>query len=293
MVGVTPGYENVHDFHAAEGAWFTQSELDSRASVVLLGANVAQSLFGSNDPTGQDISVRAGRPISLHVAGVLQSKGGGPLANVDDQVLVPLTTLQRQFANPRNPRGISSVSQIVVEAVNAKSMNAAKSEITGLLLSRHGVQDPDFIIQTQDDQVAAQTGTAQVLTVLLGAIAGISLVVGGIGIMNIEIVSVTERTHEIGLRKAVGATQIDILLQFLAESLVVALFGGITGIAVGIGASRLLNGQQLNGQAIQTLVSISSVVLAAGVSIVIGLVFGVYPASRAARLRPIEALRYE
>ena len=189
--GVTPAYEDVHAFPAALGAWFTEDDMVARSKVVMLGANVATQLFGAADPTGQDISLRLGRPTSLHVAGVLQAKGGGPLGNVDDQVLVPLTTLQRQFANPRNPKGVSNVSQIVVQAANAKSTQAAKNEITDLLLQRHRVSDPDFVIQTQDDQIATQAGVTQVLTILLGAIAGISLVVGGIGIMNIMIVSVT------------------------------------------------------------------------------------------------------
>ena len=291
--GVTPAYEDVHAFPAALGAWFTEDDMVARSKVVMLGANVATQLFGAADPTGQDISLRLGRPTSLHVAGVLQAKGGGPLGNVDDQVLVPLTTLQRQFANPRNPKGVSNVSQIVVQAANAKSTQAAKNEITDLLLQRHRVTDPDFIIQTQDDQIATQAGVTQVLTILLGAIAGISLVVGGIGIMNIMIVSVTERTREIGIRKAVGAKRMDILMQFLVESLVVSILGGIIGIVIGVGASRLIDGQKLNGQTIQTLVSTSSIILAVGVSLTIGLLFGVYPAYRAASLRPIDALRYE
>jgi putative ABC transport system permease protein len=291
--GVTPAYEDVHSFPAALGAWFTEDDMVARSKVVMLGANVATQLFGAADPTGQDISLRLGRPTSLHVAGVLQAKGGGPLGNVDDQVLIPLTTLQRQFANPRNPKGISNVGQIVVQAANAKSTQAAKNEITELLLQRHRVSDPDFVIQTQDDQIATQAGVTQVLTILLGAIAGISLVVGGIGIMNIMIVSVTERTREIGIRKAVGAKRMDILMQFLVESLVVSILGGIIGIVIGVGASRLIDGQKLNGQTIQTLVSTSSIILAVGVSLTIGLLFGVYPAYRAASLRPIDALRYE
>ncbi|HEY8836459.1 MAG TPA: ABC transporter permease [Dehalococcoidia bacterium] len=193
VVGVTPAYADVHAFPAVLGAWFTEDDVTSRTKVVMLGANVAQQLFGAADPTGQDISMRVDRPISVHVAGVLQSKGGGPLANVDDRVLMPISTLQRQLSNPRNPRGIANVSQIVVQAASTKSIPAAKDEMTQLLLQQHRVSDPDFVIQSQDDQVSAQAGTTQVLTILLGAIAGISLVVGGIGIMNIMIVSVTER----------------------------------------------------------------------------------------------------
>jgi putative ABC transport system permease protein len=293
VVGVTPAYADVHAFPAVLGAWFTEDDVTSRTKVVMLGANVAQQLFGAADPTGQDISMRVDRPISVHVAGVLQSKGGGPLANVDDRVLMPISTLQRQLSNPRNPRGIANVSQIVVQAASTKSIPAAKDEMTQLLLQQHRVSDPDFVIQSQDDQVSAQAGTTQVLTILLGAIAGISLVVGGIGIMNIMIVSVTERTREIGIRKAVGAKRMDILTQFLVESLVVSVLGGLIGIIIGVGASRLIDGQQLNGQPIRTLVSSASIILAVSVSITVGLVFGVYPAYRAGSLRPIDALRYE
>ncbi len=293
IVGVTPAYEDVRSFHATLGAWFGEDDMQARAPVAMLGANVAQSLFGASDPTGQSVSIRVGRPLNIRVAGVLQSKGGGPLANVDDQVLVPLTTLQRSFSNPRNPKGISSVSSIVVQSDSVKDVQAAKDQISELLLQRHKVADPDFVIQTQEDQIATQTGVTQVLTILLGAIAGISLVVGGIGIMNIMIVSVTERTREIGIRKAVGAKRMDILSQFLVESLVVSVLGGALGIMIGVGASRLIDGQKLNGQAIQTLVATSSIILAAGVSLAIGLLFGVYPAYRAASLHPIDALRYE
>jgi putative ABC transport system permease protein len=293
IIGVTPAYEDVRSFHATLGEWFTQDDMTAKAPVAMLGANVAQNLFGGTDPTGQSVSVRIGRPLNIRIAGVLQSKGGGPLANVDDQVLVPLTTLQRSFANPRNPRGISNVTTIVVQGNSLKEMPATKSAITELLLTRHKVADPDFIIQTQEDQIATQTGVTQVLTILLGAIAGISLMVGGIGIMNIMIVSVTERTREIGIRKAVGAKRMDILTQFLVESLVVSVLGGMIGIIIGVGASRLIDGQKLNNQAIQTLVSTSSIMLAAGVSLTIGLLFGVYPAYRAASLHPIDALRYE
>ena len=289
--GVTPSYEDVHDFHATYGAWFTDADMTAHSKVVMLGANVAQELFGSSDPTGQTISIRAGRPVALQVVGVLQSKGGGPLANVDDQVLVPLTTLQKQLSNPRSPKGFANVSQIVVSATSSKTIAAAKNEITQVLTQRH--RTVDFTVQTQDDQVAAQTSTTQVLTILLGAVAGISLVVGGIGVMNIMVVSVTERTREIGIRKAVGAKRLDILLQFLVEALTVSLAGGAVGILIGVGASQALNGQKLGGQPMQTVVSAASILLAAGVSIVVGLIFGVYPAYRASTLNPIDALRYE
>jgi putative ABC transport system permease protein len=291
--GVTPAYADVHNFPAAIGDWFTDDDMNGNSKVVMLGANVAQELFGSSDPTGQSVSIRVGRPVALRVVGVLQGKGGGPLANVDDQVLIPLTTLQHQFSNPRNPKGRANLTQIVATATGAKTIQAAKDEITQVLLQQHRVPTPDFVVQTQDDQVAAQTGTTQVLTILLGAVAGISLVVGGIGIMNIMIVSVTERTREIGIRKAIGAKKKDILTQFLVESLVVSVAGGLLGILIGVGASQLINGQKLNGQPLETLVSSGSILLAVSVSLAVGLLFGVYPAWRAASLRPIEALRYE
>src|SRR5579859_102642 len=290
--GVTPAYADVHDFQATLGAWFADSDVQAKSRVVMLGANVAQALFGAADPTGQQVSIRVGpRPVALTVAGVLQSKGGGPLANVDDQVLIPITTLQSQFANPRNPQGSAQVSQIVVNATSSKTIDAAKLEITDILIAQHG--KVDFLVQTQSDQVAAQAGTTQVLTILLGAVAGISLLVGGIGIMNIMIVSVTERTREIGIRKAIGAQRGQILAQFLSESLLVSVCGGLSGIVIGVGASRLIDGVKLSGQPLQTFVSTGSVLLAASVSVAIGLVFGVYPAWRASNLRPIEALRYE
>jgi putative ABC transport system permease protein len=292
LAGVTPGYADVHDFPAALGAWFTQSDIDAKSKVVMLGAGVTQQLYGSADPTGQSISVRFGnRAVSLQVAGVLQSKGGGPLANVDNQMLLPLTTMQSLFANPRNAKGGLQLTQIVVSADSSKDINLAKSSITAALQQSHGATD--FSVQTQNDQVAAQTSTTQVLTILLGAVAGISLVVGGIGVMNIMVVSVTERTREIGIRKAVGAKRLDILLQFLVEALAVSLAGGAVGILIGVGASQALNGQKLGGQPMQTVVSAASILLAASVSIIVGLIFGVYPAYRASTLNPIDALRYE
>jgi putative ABC transport system permease protein len=290
---VTPAYADVHDFPTQLGSWFTDSDMQTGARVVVLGCTVAQQLFGSADPTGQTLSIRAGRPFPLKVDGVLVCKGGGPLANVDDQVMLPLTTLQRQFARRRDQHGQTNVEQIVVQATSTKTIAAAKREITQLLLARHHVATPDFVVQSQDDQVSAQTGTTQVLTILLGAIAGISLVVGGIGVMNITIVSVAERTREIGIRKAVGAKRRDILAQFLVESLAVSILGGLVGLLLGVGAAHLIDGARLNSQPIQTLVSSGSIVLAVSVSLTVGILFGVYPAWRAATLRPIDALRYE
>jgi putative ABC transport system permease protein len=183
-----------------------------------------------------------------------------------------------------------------VQAASAAQIPSVQQEITSLLMQRHNISDPtqtDFSITSQQDQLRTRQQVTGVLTLFLGAVAGISLVVGGIGIMNIMIVSVTERTREIGIRKAIGARKNDILLQFLVESLMVSLLGGATGIAAGVGVAALVNGQKLSGQALQTVVSPSSIALAVGVSAAIGIFFGLYPAYRAASLRPIQALRYE
>ncbi|HKV52185.1 MAG TPA: FtsX-like permease family protein, partial [Gemmatimonadaceae bacterium] len=207
--------------------------------------------------------------------------------NVDDQVLIPLTTLQKQLSNPRSAKGFANVSQIVVTATSSKTIPAAKAEITQVLTQRH--RTVDFSVQTQDDQVAAQTSTTQVLTILLGAVAGISLVVGGIGVMNIMVVSVTERTREIGIRKALGATQRQILLQFLIEAVTLCALGGLVGIGVGVGgASALKSLMSWNEQVVPATVAIAFLFAA-----LVGIIFGVWPARRAARLDPIIALRYE
>jgi putative ABC transport system permease protein len=295
--GVDPDYATVHNYQVADGSWFTSDDLQARARSVVLGATVAQTLFNGVDPVGQDLNVGEGpRRILLHIIGVGEAKGGSGFDNPDTAVYVPLTTVQSALYRARGGAGADAVSQITVKAIDSSHVTSLEQQITTLLLQRHGIGDPaaaDFSVTSQQDQIATNQQVTQVLTIFLGAVAGISLVVGGIGIMNIMIVSVTERTREIGIRKAVGARRHDILLQFLVESLLVSVLGGAGGVAAGIGVARLVNGQQLNGQALQTLVTPQSILLAAGVSIVIGLFFGIYPASRAARLHPIQALRYE
>jgi putative ABC transport system permease protein len=223
----------------------------------------------------------------------MERKGGSGFGNQDDQAFVPLTTMQSRLFGQRTARGLRNVSVINVQAVDEGQMKAAVEQIGQVLRERHRVNQDDFVVQSQEDflQVAGQiTG---VMTALLGSIAGISLVVGGIGIMNIMLVSVTERTREIGIRKAVGARRRDILAQFLTEAVVVSLVGGGIGVALGVLLSTAIAQIDLGGQRLETLVAPDAVLLAFGVSAAIGLFFGIYPAARAARLNPIEALRYE
>jgi putative ABC transport system permease protein len=293
IIGTTPSYQDVFNFYPARGEFFTDDDVQAKAAVVVLGATVAQNLFGDADPIGQTIRINAGGgSANLRVIGVMQPKGGTGFLNRDDQVFLPITTALARLQRARTATGGDLISSIDVQARSQKEITAAIDQVTQVLLARRHSPD-DFQIRNVQDQIDAQKEASQTLTILLGAIAGISLVVGGIGIMNIMIVSVTERTREIGIRKAVGAKRRDILLQFLMEALVVSVIGGLIGILAGIGTSWFVEGKRLNGQEIQTVVVPGSILLAFSVSAAIGLFFGIYPASRAARLNPIEALRYE
>jgi putative ABC transport system permease protein len=296
--GVTIDYSEMHNYHVAQGDWFSDDQVTGSARVVVLGATVAQSLFGTTNPVGLQLHIDAGGPREggFNIIGVGELKGGSGFDNPDTTVYVPLTTMFAKLYRATTGSGGKTVSHIAVQAVDSQHLRPLQQELTALFMQRHRILDPtaaDFSVTTQEDQLQTRQQVTGVLTIFLGAVAGISLVVGGIGIMNIMIVSVTERTREIGIRKAVGARRNDILLQFLVESLLVSVLGGFGGIAAGIGIAQLVNGQQLNGQALQTLVTPQSIILAAGVSAAIGLFFGIYPASRAAKLNPIEALRYE
>lgn len=296
--GIAPEYSQVHNYGVTQGDWITDDQLQGAANVVILGATVAQTLFGTTSPIGLQMRINSGgeRAGTFTVIGVGEPKGGSGFDNPDTAVYLPLTTVLRKLNHTRSGAGVQTVNRITLQAVDAPHVRSLQQELTTLLLQRHRLADPaaaDFSITSQEDQIQTKQQVTSVLTIFLGAVAGISLIVGGIGIMNIMIVSVTERTREIGIRKAVGARRHDILMQFLVESLLVSVLGGVGGIAAGLGVAQVVNGQQLNGQALQTLVTPSSIVLAAGVSAAIGLFFGIYPASRAARLSPIEALRYE
>ncbi len=297
ITGVTPEYEDVRNWHVTDGQFISKQDVDGKSLVALLGSNVAQTLFPDGNAVGQQISIGFGnnRRLTFRVIGVLESKGAQAMGNQDDTLLMPLTTLQQKVMAQRTSQGGHNVSTINVQLASddSKVMTQAVQEIGDLLRQRHKVAEDDFTIRSQDDMLATANQILGVMTLLLGAIAGISLVVGGIGIMNIMLVSVTERTREIGIRKAIGAKRSDILTQFLVESVVVSVVGGIIGILIGVGISQLLSGLDFNGQKMQTAVSLSAILMAFGVSTAIGVFFGIYPANRAASLNPIEALRYE
>jgi putative ABC transport system permease protein len=265
--------------------------VDSRSLVAVLGPQVASALFtDGQEPVGQVVRINN---ISFKVVGVLQPKGGSGFGNADDQVFVPITTAMARLQRGRSQGG-NVVSMISVQAVSAKDMDAATQQITAILEQRHHIRyQDDFTIRSQQDLLATASQVSGVLTVFLGAVAGISLLVGGIGIMNIMLVSVTERTREIGIRKAVGATRRDVLNQFLTEATILSVLGGLVGIVLGIGVARLISSLPMTGLSLHSVVTLSSVLLATLSAIAIGLFFGIYPAFRASALNPIDALHYE
>jgi putative ABC transport system permease protein len=297
ITGVSSDYANVLSLNMEEGEFFSSLDVDQSKRVAVMGSTIAKTLFPGGDPVGQSIRLGLGRNnfISLEIVGLIKPVGGNAQESRDGQIYVPITLAQRQLASFRGARGAQLVHKITVQLGNKDQATAAKKAIEDLLKQRHNVQQPDFVLNSQDDIAAAANEINKTMTVLLGTIAGISLLVGGIGIMNIMLVSVTERTREIGIRKAVGARRVDIMMQFLTEALTVTALGGLIGIAAGLGAAQMLNGESIPGlsENVQTVVSWTSVVAAFVVSAVIGIFFGLYPAQRAARLRPIEALRYE
>ncbi len=294
--GVDPGYATALNLTVAGGQFISVDDVDRAALVAVLGSNVATGLFGEADPVGDQVRVAAGNNVlNLRVVGVLEPKGGNVEASQDDQIFLPLSLVQRRLSRSRGAQNTTLVSQITVQVAEENQIDGAKASIDALLLDRHEVAEPDYVIESQEDIQAAINEVSQTMTLLLGSIAGISLLVGGIGIMNIMLVSVTERTREIGIRKVVGARRGDIMMQFLTEALTVTILGGLVGIAVGVGAAEFLNGRNIGGlgENVQTVVSWTSVVAAFAVSAGIGIFFGLYPAQRAARLHPIQALRYE
>src|SRR5438874_9874295 len=301
VTGVTDAYGTVRNTPIASGDWISKTEVDGRSSVVVLGDTVAQQLFPDGDPIGQNVRMSVGgrTGTNFRVIGVAQAKGASGLGNTDDTVYVPITTVMARLFAQRTARGAPNVSTINIQVTSESVMDATVSQIGDLLRTRHKVAQDDFTIQSQQDFLNTFNQVAGTFTLLLGAIAGISLVVGGIGIMNIMLVSVTERTREIGIRKAVGARRRDILPQFLIEAIVVSVLGGVIGIAIGTGLSALIGNVQVPGNGggagsnLPTQVGADSVMLAFFVSAAVGLFFGIYPATRASRLNPIEALRYE
>ena len=288
--GVTPEFQEVRNYKVAVGNFVNPEEVDHRGRVAVLGSGVADEFFPGNAyPIGETIRLD---DIPFEVVGVLSEKGSsGPVDN-DDMVLIPLSTAQTRLFDADTVRGDYVVSAINVQTYSEDAMAAATQTMTELLRQRHRIEPDeadDFSIINQADLVGTASSIVGMLTAVLGAIAAISLLVGGIGIMNIMLVSVTERTREIGLRKAIGAGRTDILLQFIIEAMTLSLSGGLVGIAISMAGSLLL-GYALN---LQTSVSPGTMLLAAGFSAAVGLFFGIYPAMRAASLHPIDALRYE
>jgi putative ABC transport system permease protein len=295
--GVEPTYFQVLNLPVSEGDYFTDDDVTRSSRVVVLGSSVATRLFPNGNAVGSQLRLATGprNVVNFTVVGILQAKGGTASNSSDDRIFVPLPVVQKQIAAARGARNASLVSQITVQMVEGAKTDQLKQDISSALSVNHRVATPDFTVESQEDLAATASASAQTLTVLLGAIAGISLVVGGIGIMNIMLVSVTERTREIGIRKAVGARSSDILMQFLTEALAVTALGGILGVAIGLGAAELMNGRDLPGLGnnVQTAISWSAVGMAFAVATATGLFFGIYPASRASKLRPIDALHYE
>lgn len=292
ILGTTPEYTDVRNYQMADGDFFSQQQVDANSLVAILGSNVANKLFPEQSAVGQSIRINR---VNFRAIGVLQSKGSQGFGNQDDMILVPVTTLQQRVSGQRTVQGGRSVSTINIQLIDGTdaTKNLAVQQIGDLLRERHKVFQDDFTIGSQGDLLATANQITAIMTLLLGSVAGISLVVGGIGIMNIMLVSVTERTREIGIRKAIGARRRDILSQFLIESAVVSIVGGLAGILLGMGFSQILSRVSLGGQSLNSIVSPDAVALAFGVSAAIGLFFGIYPATRAARLHPIDALRYE
>jgi len=293
VTGTTPEYVEALNYSLASGQFISQRNVSHRDMVAVLGDKVATDLFGSDDPLGQKVKIK-GRQFT--VIGVLEAKGGAFMGVSQDELLViPITTFQTRLFTQRTAGGEDAVQAIVVQVSSSEAIDGALYDIENVLRQRHRLaadEENDFAVISQEQIVAQLQGIIGVFTVVLGAIAGISLLVGGIGIMNIMLVSVTERTREIGIRKAVGAKRRDILTQFLLEAAMLSLVGGGIGIAGGLVASRLVSRINIGGGTIPSVVSPDIIILAVSVSVFIGLVSGIYPALRAARLNPIDALHY-
>ncbi len=281
--GVTPEFQTVRNFRVERGAFVTEDDMRSRAKIAIVGRTVINQLFGDTDPIGQTIKIRG---ITFTVVGVMEEKGASAFQDRDNIVFVPLTTAQRRLF------GVTYVRSINVQVASQEEMAETQTALTELLRTRHKLtpnQDNDFQVRNQADVLQALTSVSQTMTTLLGGVAAVSLIVGGIGIMNIMLVSVIERTREIGIRKAVGARRRDVLLQFLVEAVALSVTGGLIGIGIGVVGSRVIS--QSAGWPV--LLSAQAVIMAFSFAVAVGVFFGLYPARRAAGLDPIVALRHE
>jgi len=290
--GVTPAHPFVLDFYPLVGRFIQDNDLRSDSRVAVIGQTVLEDLFSPGEnPIGQIIKVNR---VPFRVVGVMEEKGGTAFSDEDDVVFVPLTTAQSRLFGGRDVSGEYTVSVIYARAVDEDLMDEASEQIRSVLRQRHGLiystDDDDFSVLTQEDVSAVLGSLTAAITMFLGLISAVSLLVGGIGVMNIMLVSVTERTREIGIRKAVGAKRRDILFQFLIEAIVLALIGGLIGITLGVSGTLIAGGTVDD---LSPHISAATVILAASVSAAVGLFFGIFPAMRAARLNPIDALRYE
>jgi len=285
VVGITTAYAEVKSLEVEDGVFITEQNNKSSSKVAVIGPTVRDDLFGEDatDVVGQNIRINN---IIFKVVGVTVAKGSSGMSNADDMIYIPLSTAQRFLS------GNEYLSTINIEAIDQESMSVLQTEITSLLLDLHNITDStqaDFTVTTQEDMIESASSISETLSMLLGGIAAISLVVGGIGIMNMMLTTVTERTREIGLRKAIGAKRKDINTQFLVEAIMLTFIGGIIGVMLGSSVAFILNYFDI----ISTQVSLFSILLAFGVSAIIGIIFGYYPARRASNLNPIVALRYE
>jgi putative ABC transport system permease protein len=296
VYGVTPSYQWVRNFYADRGRFIDESEMSRHTLTAVLGSKVARDLFGESDPVGQTvrITVKGAQPsLAFRVIGIMEEKGSFGGTDRGDAIFIPLSTMQAKISADRNSLGLANVMQISVSVTDPTRLAQASEEVSQLLRERHHSQHDDFSILTQQELLKTIDDIKKGLMVFMGSIAGIALLVGGIGIMNIMLVSVTERTREVGIRKALGARRVDILMQFLAEAVMMTLLGGLIGVILGLLGAAFADGKPLMGGKLVTVVTTQSIVITVGVSATIGIFFGIYPAFRASNLQPVDALRHE